>query len=57
MKDALGLACEEVVALCGTCPYDQHDLYEPWDESCYEKCISDIDMAECWRRYFEEKAG
>ena len=54
---ALRLACDEVVKTCGTCPYDQYDMYEPWEESCYRRCASDIDMAACWQRYFEERAG
>ena len=53
-KTALRLACEEIAAISGTCPYDAHDLYEPWEESCYQKCTSDIDYAACWQRYFEE---
>ena len=50
--DALERACK-FIADYGSCPYDTFDLYEPWDESCYQKCSADIDRAECWRRYFE----
>lgn len=45
-------ACQ-FIAGYGSCPYDTFDLYEPWEESCYQKCSADIDRAECWRRYFE----
>lgn len=55
-KDALRLACEHIAAY-GSCPYDECDLYEPWEESCYQKCSFDVDYAECWRRYFEERSG
>ena len=50
---ALDRACQ-FIADYGSCPYDTFDLYEPWDESCYQKCSADIDRAECWRRYFEK---
>ena len=48
---ALDRACD-FIAGYGSCPYDTFDLYEPWDESCYQKCSADIDRAECWRRFF-----
>lgn len=47
-------ACE-FIADYGSCPYDTFDLYEPWEESCYQKCSADVDRAECWRRYFERR--
>lgn len=56
LQGALRLACEELAATSGTCPYDAHDLYEPWEESCYQRCSADIDDAECWRRYFEQRS-
>ena len=52
LRDALRRACQ-FIADYGSCPYDTFDLYEPWEESCYQKCSADIDRAECWRRYFE----
>lgn len=59
MADALGLACRELVDMTGTCPYDQHHLdCEHWEADCEERCRGyDVEalMAECWRRYFEEK--
>lgn len=51
LEAALRRACE-FIADYGSCPYDTFDLYEPWEESCYQKCSADIDRAECWRRYF-----
>ena len=62
MDDALGLACRELADMAGTCPYDQHnDECRDWESDCHERCESGGDltgfMAECWRRYFEEKAG
>ena len=50
--DALERASKFAADISGTCPYDMFDLYEPWEESCYQKCSADIDRAECWRRYF-----
>lgn len=52
LESALRRACG-FIADYGSCPYDTFDLYEPWDESCHQKCSADIDRAECWRRYFE----
>lgn len=52
LEAALRKACE-FIADYGSCPYDAFDLYEPWEESCYQKCSADVDRAECWRRYFE----
>lgn len=46
-KSSLRLACEEIAAMSGTCPYDAH-LFEPWDESCYQRCTADVDHAACW---------
>jgi hypothetical protein len=53
-EKALDRACR-FIADYGSCPYDAFDLYEPWDESCYQKCSADIDRAECWRRWFERE--
>ena len=53
LEAALRKACE-FIADYGSCPYDTFDLYEPWEESCHQKCSADIDRAECWRRYFEK---
>lgn len=54
-KTPLRLACEGYAECVGSCPYDIH-LYEPWAESCYEKCSANIDYAECWERYFMQKS-
>ena len=54
-KTPLRLACEGYAECIGSCPYDIH-LYEPWAESCYEKCSAIIDYAECWERYFMQKS-
>ena len=51
LESALRKACE-FIADYGSCPYDTFDLYEPWEESCHQKCSADIDRAECWMRYF-----
>ena len=53
LESALRGACQ-FIADYGSCPYDTFDLYESWDESCYQKCSADVDRAECWRRYFEK---
>jgi len=55
-KTPLRLACERYAECVGSCPYDMHDLYEPWEESCYEMCSASIDYAECWERYFTQQA-
>ena len=55
-KTSLRLACERYAECVGSCPYDIHDLYEPWEESCYEKCSANINYAECWERYFIQQA-
>lgn len=52
--DALGLACEHIAAY-GSCPYDEY-FYEGMDADCGERCSADVDHAECWRRYFEERS-
>lgn len=55
-KTPLRLACDMYAERVGSCPYDMHDLYEPWEESCYEKCSAFIDYAECWETYFIQQA-
>lgn len=55
-KTPLRLACERYAGCVGSCPYDIHDLYEPWEESCSEKCSAFIDYAECWERYFIQQS-
>lgn len=55
---ALGLACGLIADVTGTCPYDYcwRETWH-WQDDCERRCEPDIDMAECWQRYFEEKAG
>ena len=55
-KTPLRLACNRYAECVGSCPYDMHDLYEPWEESCSEKCSVFIDYAECWEKYFIQQS-
>ena len=55
---ALTLACKEIAGMSGTCPYDQHELdCAHWETDCERRCRPDIDMAECWQRYFKERSA
>ena len=53
MSTALKLACQHVVEDLGICPYDVHSLdCADWEDDCERRCKPNIDMAECWERYF-----
>ena len=48
--EALKRACRKLVYYMGTCPGDRYD----WDGCARDDCKNQL--AECWERYFLEKA-
>lgn len=57
MRDALGLACE-FIAERGICPTEGDDeAWELWRLWCELHCDVDVGYEDCWRKYFEWKAG
>ena len=52
-KTALTLACEFIYGKFGTCPSDMCGFEYKGD--CSKYCKSDINVLNCWKRYFLEK--